>query len=76
MKTLISIFLLSVFAFAAFAHDKVIHEKKLQDTVVSTPEQAHQLEAAQENETAVAHSHQQHNWKVNHQRMQGREIAK
>jgi len=60
MKTLISIFLLSVFAFAAFAHDKVIHEKKLQDTVVSTPEQAHQLEAAQENETAVAHSHQHH----------------
>ncbi|OJV31376.1 MAG: hypothetical protein BGO32_01785 [Bacteroidetes bacterium 37-13] len=60
MKNLISIFLLSVFVLAAFAHDKVKHEKKLQDTLVSAPEQAHQHEAAQEKENSVAHSHQHH----------------
>lgn len=60
MKTLISIFLLSVFALAAFAHGKEKHEKKIQDTVVSPLEQAHQHEAAHENENSVAHSHQHH----------------
>lgn len=60
MKTIIGILLLSVFALAAFAHGKEKHEKKIQDTIVSQPEQAHQHEAAQENETTVAHSHQHH----------------
>jgi uncharacterized membrane protein len=60
MKTIISIFLLSIFALSAFAHDKVKHESKIQDTVISATEKAHQHEAAQENETAVAHSHQHH----------------
>lgn len=60
MKTLSSIFLLSVFALTAFAHGKEQHEKKIQDTVVSAPEQTHQHEAAHEKENSVAPSHQHH----------------
>jgi uncharacterized membrane protein len=60
MKTFLSIILLFVFALSVFAHDKVKHEKKIQDTLVSEPEQAHQHEAAQEKENTVAHSHQHH----------------
>lgn len=60
MKTLISIFLLSVLALAVFAHDKVKHENKIQDSIVSAPEQGHQHEAAHEKENSVAHSPQHH----------------